>query len=176
MGKVKDDLASAKPLKPTPPKAKPGNGQPGAIALFFLNLFQTGLYKPMQGWNARLYTAAGLGLIALTGAYRLYTIVEDSTPLWRLGIPTLLALVLGWIIFRIVHYPPFAEFLIATEAEMNKVSWISKDDLYRSTIVVLATVFLLAAFLFLVDWLWLFILQKIGVLYFTGGGAFGSNA
>ena len=41
---------------------------------------------------------------------------------------------LGWIIFRLVQYPPFVEFLIATEAEMNKVSWTSRDDLYRATI------------------------------------------
>ena len=36
------------------------------------------------------------------------------------------ALVLGWLIFRLVQFPPFAEFLIATEAEMNKVSWTSR--------------------------------------------------
>ena len=36
--------------------------------------------------------------------------------------------------------PPFVEFLIATEAEMNKVSWTSRDDLYRATSVVLTTV------------------------------------
>ena len=54
---------------------------------------------------------------------------------------------------------------------MNKVSWTSKDDLYRATTVVLATVVLMAVFLFVVDWLWLFILRNIGVLQFTGGGA-----
>ena len=60
-------------------------------------------------------------------------------------------LILGWVIFRIVHFPPFAEFLIATEAEMNKVSWTSKEDLNRATTVVLATVVLMAVFLFVVD-------------------------
>ena len=83
----------------------------------------------------------------------------DDTPLWRLGLPAVLALVLGWLIFRVIQFPPFAEFLIATEAEMNKVSWTSKDDLYRATTVVLATVVLMALFLFVVDWLWLFILR-----------------
>ena len=37
---------------------------------------------------------------------------------------------------------------------MNKVSWTSRDDLYRATTVVLATVVLMAVFLFGVDWLW----------------------
>ncbi|MFO0889103.1 MAG: preprotein translocase subunit SecE [Isosphaeraceae bacterium] len=100
----------------------------------------------------------------------------DYNPYWRLGIPTAALAVLGWIIFRVIHFPPFAEFLIATEAEMNKVSWTSKDDLYRMTTVVLATVLFLAVFLFVVDWLWLFILRTIGVLQFAGGGGFGSTS
>ena len=123
-----------------------------------------------------IYTALGLGVIAAAGVYRVYLAVEDDTPLWRLGLPAVMALVLGWLIFRIIQFAPFAEFLIATEAEMNKVSWTSKDDLYRATMVVLATVVLMALFLFVVDWLWLFILRMIGVLHFTGGGGFGSTA
>jgi preprotein translocase subunit SecE len=34
----------------------------------------------------------------------------------------------------------------------------------------------MAVFLFLVDWLWLLILKTIGVLQFSGGGAFGSTS
>ena len=83
---------------------------------------------------------------------------------------------LGWIIFRLVQYPPFVEFLIATEAEMNKVSWTSRDDLYRATIGRPGRPSLLmAVFLFGVDWLWSNLLQLIGVLKFGGGGAFGST-
>ena len=174
MGKVKDDVSASKPSKPL--KGKTGGGQPSTLVQFFTNQVQTGLYKPMQGWYARLYTALGLGLIAAAGVYRVYAAVEDNSPLWRLGIPARIALALGWVIFRVIQFPPFAEFLIATEAEMNKVSWTSKEDLYRSTMVVLATVLIMAVFLFVVDWLWLFILRNIGVLQFTGGGGFGSTA
>jgi preprotein translocase subunit SecE len=174
MGKVKDDLPASKTSKP--PKGKSGGNQPNAFVLFLRNLLQTGLYKPMQGWYARLYTALGLGVIAAAGVWRLWEAAADAGPYWRLGLPTAALLVLGWITFRVVHFPPFAEFLIATEAEMNKVSWTSKDDLYRMTTVVLATVLLMAVFLFVVDWLWLFILRNIGVLQFTGGGGFGSTA
>ena len=84
--------------------------------------------------------------------------------------------VLGWIIFRLVQYPPFVEFLIATEAEMNKVSWTSRDDLYRATSVVLTTVLLMAVFLFGVDWVWSNLLQFIGVLRFGNVCPFGSTA
>jgi preprotein translocase subunit SecE len=75
-----------------------------------------------------------------------------------------------------VEFPPFVEFLIATEAEMNKVSWTSRDDLYRATTVVLSTVVLMSVYLFGVDWVWSNLLQILGVLKFGGGGAFGSNA
>ena len=109
----------------------------------------------MQGWYARLYTALGLGVIARRRVWRLYEASLDvHAGLAVRACPRPSALVLGWFIFRIVQFPPFAEFLIATEAEMNKVSWTSKDDLYRATIVVLATVLLMAVFLFGVDWLW----------------------
>ena len=66
--------------------------------------------------------------------------------------------------------------MIATEAEMNKVSWTNKDDLIRATTVVLTTVVLMAVFLFLVDTLWTFMLRMIGVLQFSGSGGFGSTA
>ena len=131
----------------------------------------------MQGWYARLYTGAGpradrrgRGLAGLRGVARVLAAAGGS------DCPLAFAVVLGWIIFRIVQFPPFAEFLIATEAEMNKVSWTTKDDLIRATTVVLVTVVLMAVFLFVVDRLWTFILQLIGVLQFGGGGGFGSTA
>jgi preprotein translocase subunit SecE len=174
MGKVKDELAASKPLKSS--KGKPGGAPKGLFALFLLNLVRADLYKPMQGWYARLYTALGLGVIVIAGAYRIENESREYTPGWRFGLPTAFVLVLGWLIFRIVHFPPFAEFLIATEAEMNKVSWTSKDDLIRATTVVLITVVLMAAFLFMVDYFWTYILRWIGVLRFSGGGGFGSTA
>ena len=40
--------------------------------------------------------------------------------------------------------PGFADFLIAVEAEMNKVSWPSRGELFRASIVVLVMIFVLA--------------------------------
>jgi len=174
MGKVKDEVSATKPAKPI--KGKPGNAPRGLFAQFLLNLTRTELFKPMQGWYARVYTALGLGLIAAAGAWRIFEGALEYPAHWRFGLPAAFALALGWLIFRIVHFPPFAEFLIATEAEMNKVSWTSKDDLFRATTVVLSTVVLMAVFLFLVDTLWTFLLRLIGVLQFSGGGGLGSTA
>jgi preprotein translocase subunit SecE len=172
MGKLKDEVWASKPLKPG--KGKPGGSPRGVLVQFLVNLTRADLFKPMQGWYARIYTALALGLIVAAGAWRVEEAAHDYSLGWKFGSPTVFALLLGWMVFRIIHFPPFAEFLIATEAEMNKVSWTSKDDLIRATTVVLATVVLMAVFLFAVDFLWTFILQRIHVLQFHGGGALGS--
>jgi preprotein translocase subunit SecE len=184
MGKLKDEVSSSKPSEPSKSakksgaasKGKPGGAPPGQLTMFLFNLARADLYKPMQGWYARLYTALGLGLIVATGAWRVYESSIEYQAVWRIGLPAIFAAVLGWVIFRLIHFPPFAEFLIATEAEMNKVSWTNKDDLIRATTVVLTTVVLMTVFLFMVDTLWTFVLRMIGVLQFGGGGGFGSTA
>jgi preprotein translocase SecE subunit len=69
-------------------------------------------------------------------------------------LPLLLALVTVWLAWRVVNLPAFADFLIATEAELNKVSWTTQKRLVQDTIVVLVTVVLMAVYLFGVDQLW----------------------
>lgn len=176
MGKVKDGSLPA--TKVTPRASKPGMlaDSRRRLTSFFANLVRADLYKPLQGRLARLYTAIGLGLVVGLGVWRLYDTLAVYEPSIRFGVPTAIGVVAGWLIFRSLHYPPFVEFLIATEAEMNKVSWTSREELYRATMVVLTTVFVMAVFLFGVDWIWSNLLQLIGVLKFGGGGGFGSNA
>jgi len=174
MGKVKNDVKTAKVSKPAPGKS--AGGLKNRFAPFLGNLLRVTLYKPSQGWYARLWTGSGLGLIVGVGIFRLNQILKDTTRIEaRYSTLAVVALVFGWLVFRILHYPPFADFLIATEAEMNKVSWTSRDDLYRATMVVLITVLLMSVYLFGVDWLWSSLLQVIGVLKFRaetgmGGG------
>jgi preprotein translocase SecE subunit len=83
-----------------------------------------------------------------------------------LTVPFLILVAAGWFSWRLVNWPMFADFLIATEAEMNKVSWTTRKRLYTDTIVVLVTVVLMTVFLFVVDILWIKILtwEPIGVL------------
>jgi preprotein translocase subunit SecE len=69
-----------------------------------------------------------------------------------------------WLAFRAVNIPRFADFLIAVEAEMNKVSWPSRSEMFRSAIVVIVTIFGLAFVLFGYDLIWQFGLHLIGVL------------
>lgn len=174
MGKVRDEVSASKPAKPS--KGGQGGETKRRFLQFLATLVSAQLYKPRQGWYARLYTALGLGVLLVLGLWRLHETLMTAAISTRYGVPTLVGGALGWVIFRLVHYPPFVDFLIATEAEMNKVSWTSRDDLYRATSVVLATVVLMSVFLFGVDWLWSNLLQLIGVLKFGGNGGFGSTA
>jgi preprotein translocase SecE subunit len=77
-----------------------------------------------------------------------------------LAMPVLLFGAACWFSWRLVNWPMFADFLIATEAEMNKVSWTTRKRLVQDTIVVLATVVLMTFFLFVVDMLWIKILTN----------------
>jgi len=77
-----------------------------------------------------------------------------------LTVPILIFALSSWLSWRLVSWPTFADFLIATEAEMNKVSWTTRKRLYQDTIVVLTTVVLLTLFLFVVDILWIKILTN----------------
>ena len=75
-------------------------------------------------------------------------------------LPVLCLIAAGWFSWRLANWPTFADFLIATEAEMNKVSWTTRKRLYQDTIVVLVTVILMTLFLFVVDILWIKILTN----------------
>ncbi|MBX6314876.1 MAG: preprotein translocase subunit SecE [Isosphaeraceae bacterium] len=176
MGKVRDE-APAKATKAAPPKSSALRDARNRVAPFFANLLRADIVKPNQGRQARLWTAVGLGVLLAAGVYRLYEIQlrDQFSPVVRFGIPVALLLVFGWLVFRIVQYPPFVDFLIATEAEMNKVSWTSKADLQRATSVVLVTVVLMSLYLFGVDFLWLNLLRLLGVLSFDGAGGFGAQ-
>lgn len=141
------------------------------LGRFFKNFLSSDRYKPNQGFIARVATAAGLGLIFAAGLWRLSeTLSAVTTPAWvsqpfsRLGIPMILSALAGWFVFRLVNQEDFAEFLIATESEMNKVSWTTWSDLKRATTVVLVTVVLMTTYLWLVDQVWSTVLSWIGVI------------
>jgi preprotein translocase SecE subunit len=79
------------------------------------------------------------------------------------GLPGLLLIAGLWVSYRIVNVPSAADFLIAVEAEMNKVSWPNRSELFRASVVVLFTIFFLAAVLFGFDsfWRWFFDVLKL---------------
>jgi preprotein translocase SecE subunit len=75
-------------------------------------------------------------------------------------LPLLLAALTFWLAYRMVNVPVFADFLIATEAELNKVSWTTRSRLVQDTIVVLITVVFMAIMLLVVDTAWYYLLSS----------------
>ena len=139
--------------------AKPETGS------FWQELSSAKLYKRTQGLLARRLTAVALCLLIAVGAYTMSQgmLSGQSQPV-RIGVPLAITIVSAWVIFRLINWPTFADFLISVEGEMKKVSWASFDELVRATIVVLSTMFFLGIVLFTYDTLWAKILSMIGVL------------
>jgi preprotein translocase subunit SecE len=127
-------------------------------------MFQFGLYKPSQGRITRQATCGILWLVSLIAAWRLYTLLYQQ-PTLQIAIPTALVLLAFWASYRLVNYSRFADFLIAVEAEMNKVSWPSWTELTRSSMVVIFVMFALATILLLLDGFWTFLFKNVlGIL------------
>ena len=124
------------------------------MSSFFWELFQTGIYKRSQGRVARQVTFATVAFCLVMGLWRLSQITIEQGPWVSFGIPGVLVLAGLWVSYRSVNVPIFADFLIAVEAEMNKVSWPTRSELYRSSIVVLVTIFAMATILALYDFFW----------------------
>jgi preprotein translocase SecE subunit len=159
------------------------------IAIEDQGWFNASAYKKSQGLRVRRGTVVGLLAVAFCGIWTLVThkslegLVNNMNAwvLWlpfsggqglvllqdiRFTVPILLTVGTIWFAYRAVNWPTFADFLIATEAEMNKVSWTTRKRLVQDTMVVLVTVFLFTLFLFVVDVSWGWILSRpvIGVL------------
>ena len=129
-------------------------------------LFHAAVYKPNQGRIVRQLTALAIWVVVALACWSLYGTLRGSL---ESGSPAIFAVPLAflagglWFGFRVVNWPRFADFLIAVEAEMNKVTWPSKDELKRASVVVIFTIFFLAVSLFMFDVLWQAIFNAIGV-------------
>ncbi len=150
---------------------------------FVQELFRVGLYKKSQGRITRQVTFAAIAVATALAAYNLHVSSLSSTIVgyfywsdtgnWATAVdyfvPGLLLVFGLWAGYRLVNVSRFADFLIAVEAEMNKVSWPSRAELIRSSVVVIVVMFLLAGVLFAFDAAWQWLFEQLGVLY-TGGG------
>jgi preprotein translocase subunit SecE len=128
-------------------------------------------YKPEGSKASRGITAFCLGALLLYGTLSLYDYLADGDWMKPFGgyggwgeilgeeFPfaprTLLTLVLialsGFGIFKLCNYPKYVDFLTETEAELKKVTWPSKPEVYSSSIIVIITTLILAAYIWAVD-------------------------
>ncbi len=128
------------------------------------------IYKKGQGNVARWTTIIALGALSAFGAFELY----DAMTAREIGGATSLG-ARGWglivsggvflgcmaLIAWVCNIPRFADYLIASELELRKVSWPTKGELKRQTIVVIFTLLLFSLVLFLADALFSWGFHKI---------------
>jgi preprotein translocase subunit SecE len=124
------------------------------VGAFVQELFRAGLYKRSQGRIARQATFVSLAVIVALGAWCLSQYYSGQGSTARYAIPLAVLLVGVWMSFRAIQLPGFADFLISVEAEMNKVSWPARGELFRASIVVMLLIFFLAGLLFAFDLIW----------------------
>jgi preprotein translocase subunit SecE len=140
-------------------------------------VLRTSVYKRNQGRIARQFTFAALALAVGIGVWRLAQLL----PIWfgggegafavgmpggdlgvvRFLVPGLLLAAGLWLSYRLVNLPRFADFLIAVESEMAKVSWPSQSEVVRSSAVIIFLIFALAAILAVYDLFWWFVLRYV---------------
>ena len=113
-------------------------------------LVSTNNYKSSQGRVARRLTFIGLSLVFSWGGFSFFRAGYFGAQGAAIG-GAVVALLGVWASFRVINFPTFADFLVSVEAEMSKVSWPSKRDLFANTKVVLIFMALFTALIFVYD-------------------------
>ncbi|MHC5119208.1 MAG: preprotein translocase subunit SecE [Planctomycetota bacterium] len=110
------------------------------------------IYKQGQGKNSRLWTAMVLLVIVAAGCWRLHLKLQTQDNVWlETLVPALICAVFAAIIYWVSNRPVVADFLIAAEGEIKKVSWSSRKEIVNSTMIVITVVAILATGIGLVD-------------------------
>jgi preprotein translocase SecE subunit len=133
------------------------------------------IVKPGQGIHVRWGTAAGAGVLALSGAHflwkkmdpilRLSGVPDQWAEVVRTLVPVIALVAMAYLIYRVVgRKQGVVDFLIATEGEMKKVNWSTRREVWGATRVVIVTVIALAVLLFLVNTFFMFLFGVMGVL------------
>ncbi|HOX37473.1 MAG TPA: preprotein translocase subunit SecE [Candidatus Brocadiia bacterium] len=144
------------------------------------------IYRPGQGVAGRTVAATALGILALFAAVRTYNNGLLSNEAWRdlggLNITPALCgavaclLILGFVVALFCcgwttgigaidkRTRAFNDLMVDTQAEMQKVAWPSREELYSSTAVVVAFMLILGVFIASADITISAIMRLTGVL------------
>jgi preprotein translocase SecE subunit len=129
--------------------------------------------KKGQGYWTRMLTAVGAALLIALSAQFIYQSVLGSAGASRnvrIGVTAGFAAAASAFAWWLMNRPQSVEFLIATDSEMKKVNWTSREDLIGSTKVVILFMFMIAFFLFFIDLVFGYLFKFMTVLKF---GPFG---
>ena len=114
-------------------------------------------------------TWIGAAILVLSGIMYIWqqmAYIQENTYYWQGGMALVMVVFWGTFLFWVMNKARVAEFMIATEAEMKKVNWPSRKEVYGSTIVVIGGTILMAILLFLINlafgaiFTWMGVLQK----------------
>jgi preprotein translocase SecE subunit len=122
-----------------------------------------------QGYWTRVMSVVGFGLLAVLGSIWLWRMLETVNvgfPAIYLasGVATLFLAIIGVAIWWFVGWNARSvDFLVATEGEMKKVNWSTKQELVGSTVVVIAVVIIISLFCWFFDFIFstLFVWMKV---------------
>lgn len=110
------------------------------------------IYKKGQGKNARLGTAIGVFVIAAIGCWLLHLrLLPTDNPWIHTMIPAVVCALFGALVYWLSNIPALADFLIAAEGEIKKVSWSTRKEIANSTLIVIIVVAIMSIGLGAVD-------------------------
>ncbi|MCJ7778565.1 MAG: preprotein translocase subunit SecE [Sedimentisphaerales bacterium] len=111
------------------------------------------IYRRGQAKYTRLCSAFGFGMVAALGCLLLYRKLEGADMgLWvATMVPVGVFAGFTLLIFLLSNKPAVADFLIAAEGEVKKVSWSSRKEIAVSTFVVIVVVVIMAILLGVTD-------------------------
>lgn len=126
------------------------------------------IYKHGQGYWTRMLSALGYGVITLSSVAWVWKLLEavrsDNRIYIQASVAVVMIAVYGIVGFLVFNKPRIVDFFIATEAEMNKVNWPSRSDVIASTWIVICGTFMMAALMFVIDIVFFWFFNKIGIL------------
>jgi len=111
------------------------------------------IYKRGQGKYTRLCSAFAAAIITGLGCLQLYKRLQATDlGLWvETMVPAGLFVVLALFISWLMNKHSIADFMIAAEGEMKKVSWSSRKEIAVSTFIVIVVVVIMAVLLGVTD-------------------------
>ena len=111
------------------------------------------IYKRGQGKYTRLCSTFAAIIIAGLGCMRIYEKLHQNEigPWVETIIPAGLFLVLAIVVLYMINKPSIADFMIAAEGEIKKVTWAKRSEIAVSTFIVIGVVIIVAFILGFTD-------------------------
>ena len=124
------------------------------------------IYKRGQGYYTRLITALSAFTIIAIGSFVLWQKLSVVGNPWiEIFVPVGVCAAFTLLVFWIVNKPNIADFMIAAEGEIKKVSWASRPEIMSSTVVVISVVILMSTLLFVADLVFRYIMMDVLKIY-----------